>query len=83
MKVYRQNLQNVKIHLLQYEIMQTYTVWHQHGEPHVSNEAYHDDEMQLEGYEIVGCFEVLVEDRITMQCLQFLIKLFILLCRIE
>ncbi|XP_028118132.1 uncharacterized protein LOC114315719 [Camellia sinensis] len=62
--VCRQNLQNVEIYLLQYGIMQTYTVWHQHGEPRVSNEAYHDDEMRLDGYEIVGGIEALVEDRI-------------------
>ena len=54
----------MEIHLLQYGIMQTYTIWHQHGEPRVSNEAYHDDEMQLDGDEIVGGIEALVEDRI-------------------
>ncbi|XP_028101631.1 uncharacterized protein LOC114300952 [Camellia sinensis] len=62
--VYRQNLQNVEIHLLQYGIMQTYTIWHQHREPRVSNEAYRDDEMRVDGDEIVGGIEALVEDRI-------------------
>ncbi|XP_028076467.1 uncharacterized protein LOC114278592 [Camellia sinensis] len=61
---YRQNLQNVEIRLLQYGIMQTYTIWHQHGEPRVSNEVYHDDEMQLDGDEILGGIEAVVEDRI-------------------
>ncbi|XP_028063808.1 uncharacterized protein LOC114267026 [Camellia sinensis] len=35
-----------------------------HGELRVSNEAYHDDEMRLDGDEIVGGIEALVEDRI-------------------
>ncbi|KAL7204180.1 hypothetical protein ACSBR2_017283 [Camellia fascicularis] len=44
--------------------MQTYTTWHQHEEPCVSNKAYHDDEMRLDGDEILGGIEALVEDRI-------------------
>lgn len=28
---YSQKLRNVQIHLLQYGIMQTYSIWHEHG----------------------------------------------------
>ncbi|KAL7193916.1 hypothetical protein ACSBR2_025538 [Camellia fascicularis] len=44
--------------------MQTYTIWHQHGESRVSNEAYYDDKMQLDGDEILGGIDALVEDQI-------------------
>ncbi|XP_028103043.1 uncharacterized protein LOC114302247 [Camellia sinensis] len=59
---YSQNLQNVQIHLLQYGIMQTYTIWHEHGEPRVSNEAHY--EMPIDEDEVLGGVDALVEDRI-------------------
>ncbi|XP_028084685.1 uncharacterized protein LOC114285803 [Camellia sinensis] len=59
---YSQNLRNVQIHLLQYGIMQTYTIWHEHREPRVSNEAHR--EMAIDEDEVLGGIDALVEDRI-------------------
>ncbi|XP_028085055.1 uncharacterized protein LOC114286158 [Camellia sinensis] len=61
--VVRQNFQIVQIHLLQHGIIPTYTIWHVHGEPCESNEAYHHD-IPVEGNEVLGGIDALVEDRI-------------------
>ena len=55
--------QNFQIHLLQHGIIPTYTIWHVHGEPRESNEAYHHD-IPIEGNEVLGGIDALVEDRI-------------------
>ncbi|XP_028068682.1 uncharacterized protein LOC114271251 [Camellia sinensis] len=61
--VVRQNFQIVQIHLLQHGIIPTYIIWHVHGEPRESNEAYHHD-IPVEGNEDLGGIDALVEDRI-------------------
>ncbi|XP_028087367.1 uncharacterized protein LOC114288080 [Camellia sinensis] len=61
--VIRQKFQIVQIHLLQHGIIPTYTIWHVHGEPRESNEAYHHD-IPVEGNEVLGGIDALVEDRI-------------------
>ncbi|XP_028083166.1 uncharacterized protein LOC114284469 [Camellia sinensis] len=61
--VVRQKFQIVQIHLLQHGIIPTYTIWHVHGEPRESNEAYHHD-IPVEGNEVLGGIDALVEDRI-------------------
>ncbi|XP_028087366.1 uncharacterized protein LOC114288079 [Camellia sinensis] len=61
--VVHQNFQIVQIHLLQHGIIPTYTIWHVHGEPRESNEAYHHD-IPVEGNEVLGGIDALVEDRI-------------------
>ncbi|XP_057481452.1 uncharacterized protein LOC130768417 isoform X1 [Actinidia eriantha] len=55
--------EDVRIHLLQNGIMQTYTIWHEHGEQHVSDNVPHS-EMRDKQYHDLGGIDALVEDRI-------------------
>ncbi|GFS37987.1 potassium transporter family protein [Actinidia rufa] len=55
--------EDVRIHLLQNGIMQSYTIWHEHGEPRVSDNIPHS-EMRDKQYHDIGGIDALVEDRI-------------------
>ncbi|KAG5551393.1 hypothetical protein RHGRI_009720 [Rhododendron griersonianum] len=59
----RQNLQEVHLHLFQYGIVQSYTTWHEHGEPRVSD-TVHPSEMGTCEEGNLGGIDALVEDRI-------------------
>lgn len=59
----RQNLQEVHLHLFQYGIVQSYTTWHEHGEPRVSD-TVHPCEMGTCEEGNLGGIDALVEDRI-------------------
>ena len=56
---YLQKPQIVQIHLLRHGIMQTYTIWDEHGESHTMNESF-----EMTDNEVVGGIDALVEDRI-------------------
>lgn len=60
----RQLTRHVQIHLLQYGIMQSYTIWHKHGEPRMLDEAQHHYEMNSNEYRELGGIDELVEDQI-------------------
>jgi hypothetical protein len=58
---YRQTPKIVRIHLLQCEIMQSYTKWFKHGEPRVLDDS-HDHEMS--DTQSLDGIDVMVEDRV-------------------
>ncbi|KAG5524237.1 hypothetical protein RHGRI_031043 [Rhododendron griersonianum] len=57
---YRKSPEDVQIHLLRHEIMQSYTIWHEHGEPHESNDVRRHEMRDGD----LGGIDALVEDRI-------------------
>ncbi|XP_058211822.1 uncharacterized protein LOC131324005 [Rhododendron vialii] len=59
----RQNLQEVHLHLFQYGIVQSYTTWHEHGEPRVSDTVHPCETGNYEVGNLDG-IDALVEDRI-------------------
>lgn len=60
----RQLVRHVQIHLLQYGIMQSYTIWHKHGEPRMSDETPHHYAMNSSEFRDFGGIDALVEDQI-------------------
>ncbi|XP_057461897.1 uncharacterized protein LOC130752117 [Actinidia eriantha] len=60
---YQISLEDVRIHLLQNGIMQSYIVWHEHGEPRVSNNVPHPEMRDKQDHDL-GSIDALVEDRI-------------------
>ncbi|XP_057461355.1 uncharacterized protein LOC130751724 isoform X2 [Actinidia eriantha] len=55
--------EDVRIHLLQNGIMQSYIVWHEHGEPRVSDNVPHPEMRDKQDHDLGG-IDALVEDRI-------------------
>ncbi|XP_058191399.1 uncharacterized protein LOC131308473 [Rhododendron vialii] len=57
---YRKSPEDVQIHLLQHGIMQSYTIWHEHGETCESNDVRRHEMRDGD----LGGIDALVEDRI-------------------
>ncbi|KAF7132507.1 hypothetical protein RHSIM_Rhsim09G0076000 [Rhododendron simsii] len=57
---YRKSPEDVRIHLLQHGIMQSYTIWNEHGETRESNDARRHEMRDGD----LGGIDALVEDRI-------------------
>ena len=60
---YQISPEDVRIHLLQNGIMQSYIVWHEHGEPRVSDNVPHPKMRDKQDHDLGG-IDALVEDRI-------------------
>ncbi|GFZ06764.1 DEAD-box protein abstrakt [Actinidia rufa] len=60
---YQISPEDVRIHLLQNGIMQSYIVWHEHGEPRVSDNVPHPEIRDKQDHDLGG-IDALVEDRI-------------------
>ncbi|KAG5524078.1 hypothetical protein RHGRI_030920 [Rhododendron griersonianum] len=56
---YRKSPEVVRIHLIQHGIMQSYTIWHDHGEPRESDDVWHHEMRHGD----LGGIDALVEDR--------------------
>ncbi|KAF7116710.1 hypothetical protein RHSIM_RhsimUnG0018000 [Rhododendron simsii] len=57
---YRKSPEVVRIHLIQHGIMQSYIIWHEHGEPRESDNVRHHEMRDGD----LGGIDALVEDRI-------------------
>ncbi|XP_058210514.1 uncharacterized protein LOC131322935 [Rhododendron vialii] len=57
---YRKSPEVVRIHLIQHGIMQSYTIWHEHGEPRELDDVRHHEMRDGD----LGGMDALVEDRI-------------------
>ncbi|KAG5548681.1 hypothetical protein RHGRI_014133 [Rhododendron griersonianum] len=57
---YRKSPEDVQIHLLRHGIMQSYTIWHEHGETRESNDVRRHEMRDGD----LGGIDALVEDRI-------------------
>ncbi|KAF7116020.1 hypothetical protein RHSIM_RhsimUnG0041600 [Rhododendron simsii] len=57
---YRKSPEDMQIHLLQYGIMQSYTIWHEHGETRESNDVRCHEMRDGD----LGGIDAMVEDRI-------------------
>ncbi|XP_057510793.1 uncharacterized protein LOC130793173 [Actinidia eriantha] len=60
---YQISPEDVRIHLLQNGIMQSYIVWHEHGEPRVSDNVPHPKMKDKQDHDLSG-IDALEEDRI-------------------
>ncbi|KAH7849967.1 hypothetical protein Vadar_025729 [Vaccinium darrowii] len=59
---YRKSPEDVRIHLLRHGIMQSYTVWHEHGEPRVSDNVRHREMRDGQDGDLGG-IDALLQDR--------------------